>query len=78
MGKTYTVTYITNLQKLWVGEKPYMGPLGLKKICNLSLKVFHSHFRGNVKKKKIRGKKLMGSGKWSHVNYVIIKICVIS
>ena len=22
--------------------------------------------------------KLMGSGKWSHVNYVIIKICVMS
>ena len=59
------------------GGKAIHGPTWIKKICNLSLKVFHSQFRGNVKK-KIRGKKLMGSGKWSHVNYVIINICVMS
>ena len=28
--------------------------------------------------KKIIEKKLMGSGKWSHVNYIIINICVMS
>ena len=28
--------------------------------------------------KKIIEKKLMGSDKWSHVNYVIINICVMS
>ena len=28
--------------------------------------------------KKTRGKQLKGSGKWSHVDYVMIKICVMS
>ena len=76
MGKTYIVTYFRNLQRLLVGEKLYMGPLRLKKICNLSLKVFHGQFRGSVKKRI--EKKLMGRGKWSHMDSVIIKICVIS
>ena len=30
----------------------------------------------HTSKNQVKKKKLMGSGKWSHVDYVIIKICV--
>ena len=50
MGKIYIVTYL-EIYKDCGWEKSYTwAPLRLKKICNLSLKVFHGQFRGSVKK----------------------------
>ena len=36
------------------------------------------NLEGVLKKNWRKEEKLMGSGKWSHVDYVFIKICVMS